>query len=123
MILMQHRNTSRTIDWVRWIVVTSRSPYIQLLLARIRRIQWCMRNIGITRWVLNIIGRMIYLPMRRINIFPLRIVRSRSRKRIHMRPMRRIRLWSQRTPGGVWDAAWIRLPIRHSRRDKIGYSS
>ena len=78
MILVQHRNTSRTINWVRWIVVTSGSSYIWLLLARIIRIRWCMRNMGITRWVLNIIDRVIYFPMRRINIFPLRMVRSRS---------------------------------------------
>ena len=119
MILVWHRNTSRTIDWVRWIVVTSRSSYIQLLLARIRRIRWCMRNIGITWWVLDITGRVIYFPMRRINIFPLRMVRIRSRRWIHMRPMRRIRLWSQRTPGGVWDAAWIRLFVRCSARNRI----
>jgi hypothetical protein len=123
MILVQHRNTSRTIDWVRWIVVTSRSSYIQLLLAKIRRIRWCMRNIGITWWVLNIIGQVIYLPVRRLKIFPLRMVRNRSCRQIHMRPMRRIRLWSWRTPGGIWDAAWIRLPIICSGRDRIGYSS
>jgi hypothetical protein len=123
MILVQHRNTSRTINWVRWIVVTSRSSYIQLLLAEINKIRWWMRNIGITWWVLNIIGRVIYFHVRRLNIFPLRMVRSRSWRWIHIRPMRRIRLWSRRTPGGVWDAAQIRLSVRCVGRDKIGYSS
>ena len=78
---------------------------------------------GITRWVLNIIGQVIYLPVRRINILALRMVRSRSWRRIHMRPMRRIRLWSWRNPGGILDAAQIRLPIRCSRMNRIGYSS
>jgi hypothetical protein len=123
MILVWHRNTNRTIDWVRWIVVTSRSSYMRLLLARIRRVRWCMRNMGITRWVLNIIGRVIYFPMRRINILSLRMVRSRSWRQIHMKPMRRIRLWSWRTPGGVLDIARIRLPVRCSGMDRIGYSS
>jgi hypothetical protein len=123
MILVWHRNTSRTIDWFRWIVVTSRSSYTQLLLAKIRRIRWYMRNMGITRWVLNIIGQVIYFPMRRINILALRMVRSRSRRRINIRPMRRIRLWSQRTLGGILNAARIRLPARCSGRDRIGYSS
>ena len=122
MILVWHRNTSRTIDWVRWIVVTNRSSYIRSLLARISRIRWCMRNMGITRWVLNIIGRVIYFPMKRLNILALRMVKSRCQRQIHMRPMRRIRLWSQRTPGGVLDATRIRLSIRCSGRDRIGYS-
>jgi hypothetical protein len=52
-------------------------------------------------------------------IVPLRRVRSRSRRQIHIRPMGRIRLLSLRTLGGVWDVAHIRLSIRWSGRNKI----
>jgi hypothetical protein len=49
---------------------------------------------------------------------PLRRVRSRSRRWIHISPMGSRRLLSLRTPGGVWDAR-IRLSIRGSGRNKI----
>jgi hypothetical protein len=33
-----HKDTSRVVNWVRWIIVSSRSSNIRLLLTRINRI-------------------------------------------------------------------------------------
>jgi hypothetical protein len=114
-----HRDTNGAINWLRWIIVSSRPSHIWLLLTSIGKIRWLLRNIherGETGLILRSISQLIQLWG--INSFPLRRVNSLSLRRVNVplgrinnRPLGRIRLLSLRTPGGIWDTR-IRLSKR-----------
>jgi hypothetical protein len=117
--MVWHRNTIRTIKWLWWIVVSSRSSHMLLMLTSKRRIH-LLRNFhkrrGETHLSLGRIasvtqGRIVCLIiLREITNFPLRRVTRVTLRRVRIWPLGRKRLLVLRTPSGIRDP-WEGLSI------------